>query len=98
MITINPAIQLGIDKMVGSLEEGKHGDIAIWNGHPLSIYSKVEQTYVDGKKYFDLLTDPVDMRIAVDSDDSFTEAGFNTFIKGREEDSCMSDVFELIQQ
>lgn len=98
MITINPAIQLGIDKMVGSLEEGKHGDIAIWNGHPLSIYSKVEQTYIDGKKYFDLLTDPVDMRIAVDSDDSFTEAGFNTFIKGREEDSCMSDVFELIQQ
>ena len=97
MITINPAIQLGIDKMVGSLEEGKHGDIAIWNGHPLSIYSKVEQTYIDGKKYFDLLTDPVDMRIAVDSDDSFTEAGFNTFIKGREEDSCMSDVFELIQ-
>lgn len=98
MITINPAIQLGIDKMVGSLEEGKHGDIAIWNGHPLSIYSKVEQTYIDGKKYFDLLTDPVDMRIAVDSDDSFTEAGFNSFIKGREEDSCMSDVFELIQQ
>lgn len=98
MITINPAIQLGIDKMVGSLEEGKHGDIAIWNGHPLSIYSKVEQTYIDGKKYFDLLTDPVDMRIAVDSDDTFTEAGFNTFIKGREEDSCMSDVFELIQQ
>jgi len=98
MITINPAIQLGIDKMVGSLEEGKHGDIAIWNGHPLSIYSKVEQTYIDGKKYFDLLTDPVDMRIAVDSDDSFTEAGFNTFIKGKEEDSCISDVFELIQQ
>ena len=98
MITINPAMQLGIDNMVGSLEEGKHGDVAIWSGHPLSIYSKVEQTYIDGKKYFDLLTDPVDMRLAVDSDDSYAEAGFNTFIQGREEDSCMSDVFELIQQ
>ena len=97
MITINPAMQLGIDKMVGSLEVGKHGDIAIWSGHPLSIYSKVQQTYIDGKKYFDMLTDPADMRIAVDSNDSYTEAEFNTFIKGREEDACMSDVFELIQ-
>ena len=98
MITINPAKQLGIDEMVGSLEIGKQGDVAIWSGHPLSIYSKVEHTYVDGKKYFDLYMDPVDMRIAVDSEDSYTEAGFNTFIQGREEDSCMSDVFELIQQ
>ena len=97
MITINPAMQLGIDNMVGSLEVGKHGDIAIWSGHPLSIYSKVQQTYIDGKKYFDMLTDPADMRIAVDSNDSYTEAEFNTFIKGREEDACMSDVFELIQ-
>jgi len=98
MITINPAKQLGIDEMVGSLEIGKQGDVAIWSGHPLSIYSKVEHTYVDGKKYFDLYMDPVDMRIAVDSEDSYTEAGFNTFIQGREEDACMSDVFELIQQ
>ena len=97
MITINPAMQLGIDKMVGSLEVGKHGDIAIWSGHPLSIYSKVQQTYIDGKKYFDMLTDPADMRIAVDSNDSYKDAEFNTFIKGREEDACMSDVFELIQ-
>ena len=52
---------------------------------------------VDGKKYFDLYMDPVDMRIAVDSEESLTEAGFNTFIRGREEDSCMSDVFELIK-
>lgn len=97
MITINPAMQLGIDKMVGSLEVGKHGDIAIWSGHPLSIYSKVQQTYIDGKKYFDMLTDPADMRIAVDSNESYTEAKFNTFFKGREEDACISDVFELIQ-
>ena len=98
MITINPAKQLGIDEMVGSLKIGKQGDVAIWSGHPLSIYSKVEHTYVDGKKYFDLYMDPVDMRIAVDSEDSYTEAEYNTFIQGREEDSCMSDVFEVIQQ
>jgi imidazolonepropionase-like amidohydrolase len=98
MITINPAKQLGIDEMVGSLEIGKQGDVAIWSGHPFSIYSKVEHTYVDGKKYFDLYMDPVDMRIAVNSEDSYTVAGFNNFIQGREEDSCMSDVFILFQQ
>jgi imidazolonepropionase-like amidohydrolase len=48
MITINPAMQLGIADKVGSLEVVKQGDIAIWSGHPLSIYSKVEQTYIDG--------------------------------------------------
>ena len=29
----------------------------IWNGHPLSVYSRVEQTWVDGRRYFDRETD-----------------------------------------
>jgi imidazolonepropionase-like amidohydrolase len=98
MITINPAMQLGIADKVGSLEVGKQGDIAIWSGHPLSIYSKVEQTYIDGTKYFDLANDPVDMRIDISSDDNYEESFTTGFIKGREADACMSDVFQLIQE
>jgi imidazolonepropionase-like amidohydrolase len=52
-VTINPAKQLRIDKRVGSLEVGKDADIAIWSGNPLSTYSICEQTWVDGRRYFD---------------------------------------------
>lgn len=66
LITINPAAQLGIADRVGSLEVGKDGDIAIFEGHPLSVYAVPEQTYVDGVKYFDRYEDVDDMRIQVD--------------------------------
>ncbi|MEW6061633.1 MAG: amidohydrolase family protein, partial [Bacteroidota bacterium] len=56
-VTINPAKQLRIDNRVGSLEEGKDGDFVIWNGHPLSTYSKCEQTWIEGRKYFDIQED-----------------------------------------
>lgn len=52
-ITINPAIQLRIEKFVGSIEPGKHADLAIWSGPPLSNFSVCEQTWIDGSKYFD---------------------------------------------
>lgn len=54
-ITINPAIQLRIEKYVGSIEPGKHADLAIWTGPPLSNFSVCEQTWIDGTKYFDRL-------------------------------------------
>ncbi len=53
-ITLNPAIMLKIDDQVGSIEVGKDGDLAIFNGHPLSVYSKVEMTLIEGEIYFDL--------------------------------------------
>lgn len=53
LVTLNPAIQLGIEDRVGSLEPGKDADFVIWSGHPLSVYSIAEQTWVDGRKYFD---------------------------------------------
>lgn len=56
-VTLNPAIQLRIDKYVGSLEVGKHADFAMWNGSPLSPRSRCEQTWIDGRKYFDRAED-----------------------------------------
>ena len=53
LITIHPAWQLGIDEHVGSLEVGKHGDLAVFNGHPLSVYSRCELTFIDGECYFE---------------------------------------------
>ena len=51
-VTINPAKQLKIDKWVGSLEEGKDADFVIWDGAPLSIYSKVLETWIEGTRYW----------------------------------------------
>jgi len=53
MVTLNPAIQLGIDKWVGSIEVGKDADFAIFNGHPLSVYSMCTMTMIDGEVYFE---------------------------------------------
>jgi len=53
LITWNPAWQLGIHGRVGSIEAGKDADLAIWNGHPLSVYSRVDTTFVDGEILFD---------------------------------------------
>ncbi len=53
-ITLNPAIMLGIEDRVGSIEVGKDADLAIFNGHPLSVYSRVEMTLIEGEVYFDL--------------------------------------------
>ena len=52
-VTLNPAKQLRIDKYVGSIEIGKHADLVLWSNSPLSVFSRCEQTWIDGKKYFD---------------------------------------------
>ncbi|HLA13013.1 MAG TPA: amidohydrolase [Pyrinomonadaceae bacterium] len=53
LITFNPAIQLGIQDRVGSIEVGKDADLAIWNAHPFSVYARVDTTFVDGEIFFD---------------------------------------------
>jgi imidazolonepropionase-like amidohydrolase len=53
LVTLNPAIQLGIDKRVGSIDVGKDADIAIYNHDPLSAYAVVQKTLIDGRVYFD---------------------------------------------
>jgi hypothetical protein len=52
-VTINPAKQLLVDKHVGSLEAGKDADFVIWSGDPLSTYTMCEQTWIDGRRFFD---------------------------------------------
>jgi imidazolonepropionase-like amidohydrolase len=52
LVTINPAAQLGISRRTGSLEVGKDADIAIWDGHPLSVYSRCALTMVEGVTLF----------------------------------------------
>jgi imidazolonepropionase-like amidohydrolase len=64
-VTINPAWQLRIDHRTGSLEEGKDADFVIWSGDPMSTYSRVEQTWIEGVKYFDLELD-AEMRAHVE--------------------------------
>jgi imidazolonepropionase-like amidohydrolase len=56
-ITINSAKQMLVDKKTGSIAVGKDADVVLWNGNPLSNYSKVLQTYVDGTLLFDLFYD-----------------------------------------
>jgi N-acetylglucosamine-6-phosphate deacetylase len=56
-VTLNPAIQLGIQELVGSLEAGKDADFVIWSGDPLSSLSRCEQTWIDGRRYFSLEED-----------------------------------------
>ena len=53
LVTLNPAIQLGIDKRVGSIDTGKDADLVIYNHDPLSAYAVVQKTLIDGRIYFD---------------------------------------------
>jgi imidazolonepropionase-like amidohydrolase len=53
LCTINAARQLRLDHRIGSIEVGKDADLAIWNGHPLSVYSRVDTTFIEGEVYFD---------------------------------------------
>ncbi len=57
MVTLNPAKILHLDNRVGSIEKGKDADIVLWSGHPLSVYTVAEQTYVDGVCYWDIERD-----------------------------------------
>ncbi len=57
LVTLNPAIQLGIDNHVGSIEVGKDADLVIYNHDPLSVYAVVQKTIIDGRVYFDRAQD-----------------------------------------
>lgn len=52
-LTLSGAEMLELDKRVGSLEAGKDADVIVLSGDPLSVYTHVEQTWIDGRIVFD---------------------------------------------
>ena len=66
-VTLNPARQLRIAQRTGSLEVGKDADFVVWSGHPLSTLTRAEQTWIEGRRYFDLAQD-LALRAAAQTD------------------------------
>lgn len=64
MVTLNAARELGLDARVGTLEVGKDGDVAIYNGHPFSPFSRVEMTIIEGEIRFQRDQQPTAMTAA----------------------------------
>jgi imidazolonepropionase-like amidohydrolase len=52
-ITANPAWVLGIDSIVGTLEQGKMADVVVWSADPFSVYARALQVYNDGWLVYD---------------------------------------------
>ena len=63
-MTMANAIMLDMQDRVGTLEQGKDADLIILSGDPLSVYTNVEETWVEGKRVFNR-KDPKDYLTAV---------------------------------
>ena len=63
-VTIAGARMLDLDGKVGSLRIGKDADFLVLSGDPLSVYTHIEQTWVEGMKRFDR-ANPEDLKYAV---------------------------------
>lgn len=63
-MTMANAIMLDMEDRIGSLEKGKDADFIVLSGDPLSVYTNIEQTFVEGKSVFDR-KNPLDYLTAV---------------------------------
>jgi len=96
LITINPAKQLGIDSRVGSLEVGKDADIAIFKGHPLSVYAVPQLTLVDGQVRFDINKDPDDVRVDINPNEKY--ATYFETEKNHENTGCLRGISDMLME
>lgn len=58
-LTMAGAVMLGLEHRIGSLEAGKDADLVVLSGDPLSVYTQVLETWVEGVRVFDR-SDPAD--------------------------------------
>ncbi len=49
-VTINPAVILGVDKTMGSLEQGKAANIVLADGDILELRTNIKKVYIDGRE------------------------------------------------
>ena len=63
-LTLAGARMLGLEGRIGTLQPGKDADLVVLSGDPLSVRTKVLQTWVEGRKVFDR-DDPEDRLFAV---------------------------------
>jgi imidazolonepropionase-like amidohydrolase len=52
-LSLNPAKALGIADRTGSLRPGKMADVVLWNGNPLSVYTRPQMVWIDGALMYD---------------------------------------------
>ncbi len=69
-LTIAGARMMDLDDRIGTLDKGKDADFIILSGDPFSVYTRVEQTWVEGQKRFDL---------ANPEDSSFASGGYDVY-------------------
>ena len=74
-LTIANARMMDIEDRTGSLDPGKDADFIILSGDPFSVYTKVEQTWVEGEKVYDY-SDPEDKKYATGGYDVFRGSGY----------------------
>ena len=72
-VTLAGARMMKLDDRLGSLEPGKDADFIVLSGDPLSVYTVVEQTFIEGEKVFDR-SRPEDRAYAVGGYDAATGA------------------------
>ena len=69
-LTLAGARMLDLSSQLGSLEKGKDADFIVLSGDPFSVFTKVEQTWVEGNKRYD---------ISNPSDKAFLSGGYDVY-------------------
>lgn len=55
-ITRNPALTLGLERRIGSIEKGKDADLALFSAHPLDPSAVCVMTVIGGEVVYDRIT------------------------------------------